>query len=76
VLARISAVLAKEGISIATVAQHERAKRGAVPCVIRTHRAEESALNRALKKIARSKDSRATPVVIRVEEALGAGNSQ
>jgi homoserine dehydrogenase len=76
VLARISAVLAKEGISIATVAQHERAKRGAVPCVIRTHRAEESALDRALKKIARSKDSRARPVVIRVEEALGAENPQ
>jgi homoserine dehydrogenase len=74
VLARISAVLAKEGISIATVAQHERAKRGAVPCVIRTHRARESALKSALAQIARSKDSRAVPVVIRVEEALGAGD--
>jgi homoserine dehydrogenase len=74
VLARISAILAKQGISIATVAQHERAKRGAVPFVIRTHRARESALKSALAQIARSKDSRAVPVVIRVEEALGAGD--
>ena len=38
---------------------------------MRTHRAEERALNRALAAIAKLRDSRARPVVIRVEETLG-----
>lgn len=71
VLAKISSVLAKEGISIATVSQHEAARRGTIPVVMRTHRAKESALRRALARISDLDDSRANPVVIRVEERLG-----
>ncbi len=71
VLAMISTILAGEGISIATVSQHEKPLRGAVPVVIRTHKAKEAALKRALAKIARRKQCRALPVVIRVEESLG-----
>ena len=48
VLAKISSILAKEGISIATVSQHERAQRGVIPVVMRTHLARESSLRRAL----------------------------
>ena len=71
VLAKISSILAKEGISIATVSQHEAARRGSIPVVMRTHRAKESALRRALARIADLDDARANPVVIRVEERLG-----
>jgi homoserine dehydrogenase len=71
VMARISSILGREGISIATVSQREEAERGVVPVVMRTHRAEEQALNRALASIRRLRDSRARPVVIRVEETLG-----
>ncbi|MFP6608652.1 MAG: homoserine dehydrogenase [Deltaproteobacteria bacterium] len=71
VLARISRILGSAGISIATVAQHEASRRGSVPVVIRTYRAGEAAMRRALARIASLKDSRAQPVVIRVEEALG-----
>jgi homoserine dehydrogenase len=71
VMARISSILGREGISLATVSQREETRRGAVPVVMRTHRAEERRLNRALSSIARLRDSRARPVVIRVEETLG-----
>ena len=71
VLAKISSILAKEGISIATVSQHERAQRGVIPVVMRTHLARESSLRRALARITRLEAVRANPVVIRVEERLG-----
>ncbi len=71
VLAKISSVLGKEGISLATVSQHESPRDGSVPVVMRTHRASESALNRALSRIARLAASRSRPVVIRVEQSLG-----
>ncbi len=71
VLAKISSILGKEAISIATVSQHASPARGAVPLVLRTHRAGEAALKRALAKIGRLGDVRAKPVVIRVEETLG-----
>jgi homoserine dehydrogenase len=71
VMARVSSILGDEGISIATVSQREQANRGVVPVVMRTHLAEERALNRALAKIGRLRDSRTRPVVIRVEETLG-----
>ena len=71
VLARIARVLGDEGISIATVAQHERARRGRVPVVLRTHRAREGALHRALARIGRLRETTGKPVVIRVEESLG-----
>lgn len=71
VLAKISSILAKEGISIATVSQHERAQRGVIPVVMRTHLAKESSLRRALARIGDLEAVRANPVVIRVEERLG-----
>jgi len=71
VMARVSSILGREGISIATVSQREQAHRGVVPVVMRTHLAEERALNRALASIGRLRDSRTRPVVIRVEETLG-----
>jgi homoserine dehydrogenase len=71
VLARISSILAKERISIATVSQHEKARRGVIPVVMRTHLAKEAALRRALTRITALGDVRANPVVIRVEERLG-----
>jgi homoserine dehydrogenase len=74
VLATVASILGKESISIATVAQHESAKRGVVPLVLRTHRTEEAAMNRALASLARFKTVRGRPVVIRVEEALGRGD--
>jgi len=71
VLAKISSILAKESISIATVSQHERAQRGVIPVVMRTHLARESSLRRALSRITGLEAVRANPVVIRVEERLG-----
>jgi len=77
VLARISTILGKESISIATVSQHagpsNAGGRGAraVPLVLRTHKAEEAALKRALGQISRLSEVRGKPVVIRVEETLG-----
>ncbi len=71
VLAKIAEILGRQGIGIATVAQHERAKRGAVPVVIRTHKAKEGGLEKALARIRKLDSCRAAPNVIRVEEALG-----
>jgi homoserine dehydrogenase len=70
-LAKITSILAKAGISIATVAQHEKPSKGAVPVVMRTHRTKEAALSRALARIAKLAEVRSRPVVIRVEETLG-----
>ncbi|HEY2774393.1 MAG TPA: homoserine dehydrogenase [Candidatus Binatia bacterium] len=70
-LAKITAVLARAGVSIATVAQHEKPSRGAVPVVMRTHRAREGALQKAMARIAKLSEVRAQPVAIRVEERLG-----
>ncbi|HYC55932.1 MAG TPA: homoserine dehydrogenase [Candidatus Binatia bacterium] len=70
-LAKITTILAKSGISIATVAQHEKPSQGSVPVVMRTHRTREAALAKALTAIARLREVRAKPAVIRVEEKLG-----
>ncbi len=70
-LAKITSILAKAGVSIATVAQHEKPSKGAVPVVMRTHRTKEAGLARALAQIAKLAEVRARPVVIRVEEKLG-----
>jgi homoserine dehydrogenase len=70
-LAKITTILAKAGVSIATVAQHEKPSKGAVPVVMRTHRTKEAGLSRALGQIAKLDEVRSRPVVIRVEETLG-----
>jgi homoserine dehydrogenase len=71
VLARIAGVLGRFDISIAAVIQQERRAGTTVPVVIRTHRARERDLNRALAAIARLAAVRGAPVRIRIEEQLG-----
>ncbi len=75
VLGRITSILGAEKISIATVAQHEAARRGYVPVVMRTHQVREAAMSRALARIEKLKTCRSKPVVIRVEENLGGASS-
>ena len=70
-LAKITTILAKAGVSIATVAQHEKPSKGVVPVVMRLHRTKEGALAKALARIAKLDEVRGKPVVIRVEETLG-----
>ena len=71
VLAKISGILGRADIGIATVAQHEAPRRGVVPVVVRTHRANEKQLAAALVKIRKLSECRGQPVVIRVEDGLG-----
>jgi homoserine dehydrogenase len=71
VLAAISSILAKAGISIATVTQHGVSSSEPVALVMRTHRTSEAQMSGALKRIGRLPELRAKPVVIRVEEKLG-----
>ena len=70
-LAKITAILAKAGVSIATVAQHDKPTKGAVPVVMRTHRTKGSSLDKALAGMSKISEVRSRPVVIRVEETLG-----
>jgi homoserine dehydrogenase len=70
VLARIAGILGRHDISIASVIQRERHARGAVPIVIRTHRAIERNLARALRAIDRLAVVRGRPVSIRIEDRL------
>jgi homoserine dehydrogenase len=67
VLSQITGVLGEQGISIASVIQHE--PEGAdhdVPLVIRTHSAAEGAVATATKKIDRLPMVRASSVRMRV----------
>ncbi len=70
-LASIAALLADEGISLATVSQHGARSGDSVPVVMRTHRALEAAMSRALERIAALDGVHGKPVVIRVEQTLG-----
>jgi homoserine dehydrogenase len=70
VLARIAGVLGRHDISIASVIQKERRAGTTVPIVIRTHRARERNLGRALEAIGRFSVVRGRPVAIRIEEQL------
>jgi len=67
VLAGISGVLGKYGISIASVAQKERRQAKIVPVVIMTHEAKERSLRQALAKIDKLSVIKAKSVAIRVE---------
>ncbi len=71
VLARISGILGRHQISIASVIQREREHGASVPIVIRTHQARERNLRRALEHIDRLPVVRAKSVVIRIEDSLG-----
>jgi homoserine dehydrogenase len=71
VLAEITGVLGKHGISIASVIQHEAAEDGStdvVPLVIMTHTTTEGATRRALETIDRLAVVRGESVRMRVHE--------
>ena len=70
VLARIAGVLGRFDISIASVIQRERRAGTTVPVVIRTHRARERNLAKALTAIDALATVRGKPVAIRIEEQL------
>lgn len=68
VLAKISGVLAKFGISIASVTQKERKKAQEVPIVMIIHEAREKNLRQALAIIDRLEVIKQKSVAIRIEE--------
>ena len=68
VLAKISGILAKYGISIASVTQKERRKAHVVPIVMVTHAAKEKSLECALRAIGKIDAIKEAPVTIRIEE--------
>jgi homoserine dehydrogenase len=68
VLAKISGILAKFGISIALVSQKERKKSQVVPVVIVIHEAREKDLRSALSAIDKLDVIKENSVAIRIEE--------
>jgi homoserine dehydrogenase len=68
VLARVSGILAKFGISIASVNQKERRKAQIVPIVMVLHEAKEKNMRQALATIDRLDVVRPKSVAIRMEE--------
>lgn len=68
VLAKIAGVLAKSGISIASVTQKERRRAEIVPIVMVIHEAKESNLRQALHAIKKLAVINEEPVAIRMEE--------
>lgn len=67
VLSKITGILGAEGISIASVTQKAVSKNSAVPLVMLTHMAKESSLRKAIEQIVKLKETKASPVVIRME---------
>jgi homoserine dehydrogenase len=68
VLAKISGILAKSGISIASVNQKESARQAVVPIVVVIHSAKEKSLRTALTEINRLEVVKQKSVAIRIEE--------
>lgn len=69
VMAEITGVLGRQGISIASVIQHEAGdEAGVVPLVIMTHATTEGAIGAAMQGIDRLACTRATSVRMRVSE--------
>ena len=68
VLSKISGILAKYSISIESVIQKGRRKKGFVPVVMMTHKAKESAVKNAIEEIDKLDVVERRSVVIRVEE--------
>nr|MBC8436388.1 ACT domain-containing protein [Candidatus Omnitrophota bacterium] len=68
VLARISGILGKFGISIASVTQKERRKSRVVPIVMVIHEAKEKELRTALSMIDRLDAIKEKSVAIRIED--------
>ena len=67
VLARISGILGRHNISIASVTQKERRAAHVVPIVMMTHKAQEANMQKALKEIGNMAAIKDKPVRIRVE---------
>ncbi|MBF0593339.1 MAG: homoserine dehydrogenase [Candidatus Omnitrophica bacterium] len=67
VLSKITGILGKNGISIASVTQKTVSKEAAVPLVMLTHSAKEASVQKALKQIKAMKEVAAHPVAIRME---------
>jgi homoserine dehydrogenase len=70
VLSKISGILGKNGISIASVIQKGRRVSGAVPVVMMTHEAREANVYRALREIDKLHIILGKTMVIRVENEL------
>lgn len=68
VLAKVSGILAKFGISIASVTQKERSRAQVVPVVMVTHEVKEKNLRNALKMIDRLKEIKEKSISIRIED--------
>jgi homoserine dehydrogenase len=68
VLAKIAGILAKSGISIASVNQKERGRQKVVPVVMVIHSAKEKNLRSALTIIDRQEVIKQKSVAIRIEE--------
>lgn len=68
VLAKISGILAKFGISIASVTQKERSRSQLVPIVMLIHQAKEKDMHQALGIIDRMDSIKEKSVAIRMEE--------
>ena len=68
VLATIAGILSRHDISIESVIQKGRKKTGAVPLVLVTHSARESAVSAALDEISRLEAVTAPVVKIRILE--------
>ncbi len=67
VLALISGILGRSGISIASVTQEESPAES-VPMIILTHRAKEAHMQQALAEIRELQEIVAAPVVLRIED--------
>ena len=70
VLSKISGILGKNNISIATVIQKARGKKGAVPIVMTTYKAQEKNVQKALKKINKLDMVQDETILIRIEDDL------
>jgi homoserine dehydrogenase len=70
VLSKISGILGKNNISIASVIQKERQIKGGVPIVMMTHEAKENNVHRALEEIDRLRVILEKTMFIRVENKL------
>ncbi len=68
VLSKISGILGKFNISVKSVHQHKKSKKGHVPIVIFTHIAKEANIRKALKDISELDVIADTPYLIRIEE--------
>lgn len=68
VLAKISSILGTFGISIASVIQRGRGKKGVVPLILMTHKARERALRSAVARISRLSVVKGRCLRLRVEE--------